>query len=94
MEKGIQTDMAQGRSIEIIWMIKWIQTIRLAIKNSLSCDTARVDECVCERESAKETASSFSEPVHISVETMLNTVRVCLQQVSAPTRTAECEGMF
>jgi len=28
--------MAQGRSTEIISMIKWIQTSRLSIKNSLS----------------------------------------------------------
>ena len=28
--------MAQGRSTKIIKMIKWIRTIRLSIKNSLS----------------------------------------------------------
>ena len=28
--------MAQGRSTEIITMIKWIRTSRLSIKNSLS----------------------------------------------------------
>ena len=33
---GIQTPMAQGRSTKILSMIKWIQTGRLAIKNSLS----------------------------------------------------------
>ena len=36
MEKGIQTPMAQGRSIKIILMIKWIRTSRLSIENSLS----------------------------------------------------------
>ena len=36
LEKGIQTPMAQGRSTKIITMIKWIRTIRLSIKNSLS----------------------------------------------------------
>ena len=36
MEKGIQTPMAQGRSTEIISMIKWIRTSRLSIQNSLS----------------------------------------------------------
>jgi len=32
--------MAQGRSSKIISMIKWIWTIRLSIKNSLSVHTA------------------------------------------------------
>ena len=31
--------MAQGRSTKIITMIKWIRTIRLSIKNSLSLGT-------------------------------------------------------
>ena len=35
LEKRIQTPMAQGRSVKIIWM-KWIWTSRLSIKNSLS----------------------------------------------------------
>jgi hypothetical protein len=34
LEKGIQTPMAQGRSTQIISMIKWIRTSRLSIKNS------------------------------------------------------------
>ena len=34
--KGIQTPMAQGRSTEIIYMIRWIRTSRLSIKNSRS----------------------------------------------------------
>ena len=34
--KEIQTPMAQGRSTKIISMIKWIQTSKLSIKNSLS----------------------------------------------------------
>ena len=34
--KGIQTPMAQGRSSEIISMIRWIRTSRMSIKNSLS----------------------------------------------------------
>ena len=33
---SVQTPMAQGRSTEIISMIKWIRTRRLSIKNSLS----------------------------------------------------------
>ena len=32
LQKGIQTPMAQGRSTEIITMIKWIRTSRLSIK--------------------------------------------------------------
>ena len=86
--------MAQGWFTEIDSMIKWIRTIRLPIKNSLSCDTARVHVCVCERESAKKTAPSFSEPEHISCETMVGPVRVCHQQASNPTRIAGYEGMF
>ena len=35
LEKGIQTPMVQGRSTQIISMIKWIRTSRLSIKNSL-----------------------------------------------------------
>ena len=34
--EGIQTPMAQGRSAEIISMIKWIRTTRLSINNSFS----------------------------------------------------------
>ena len=34
--RGIQTAMAQGRSTQIISMIKWIRTSRLSIDNSLS----------------------------------------------------------
>ena len=34
--------MAQGRSTEIITMIKWIRTIRLSIKNSLSLPLLRL----------------------------------------------------
>ena len=40
MEKGIQTPMAQGLSTKIISMIKWIRTIRLSIKTSLSLSLA------------------------------------------------------
>jgi len=36
LETGIQTPMAQGRSTEIISMIRWIRISRLSIKNSLS----------------------------------------------------------
>ena len=36
MGKGIQTPKAQGRSTQIISMIKLIRTIRLSIKNSIS----------------------------------------------------------
>ena len=36
MERGIQTPMAQGRSTEIISMIKWIRTSRLSIKISIT----------------------------------------------------------
>ena len=36
LEKGIQTPSAQGRSTQIIAMIKWIRTSRLSINNSLS----------------------------------------------------------
>ena len=36
LEKGTQTPMAQGRSTEIISMIKWIRTSRLPVQNSLS----------------------------------------------------------
>ena len=35
LEQGIQTSMAQGRSTEIILIIKWIRTSRLSINNSL-----------------------------------------------------------
>ena len=35
-KKEFKTPMAQGRSTKIITMIKWIRTIRLSIKNSLS----------------------------------------------------------
>ena len=33
--------MVQGRSTEIIWMLKWIRTSRLSIKNSLSTGLVR-----------------------------------------------------
>ena len=36
LEKVIQTPMAQGRSVKIISMIKWIRTSRLSMKNSFS----------------------------------------------------------
>jgi hypothetical protein len=36
LERGIQTPMSQGRSTQIISMIKWIRTRRLSIKNFLS----------------------------------------------------------
>ena len=36
VRKGIQIPMAQGRSTEIISMIKWIRTSRLSVKNSLA----------------------------------------------------------
>ena len=37
--------MAQGRSTEIISMIKWIRTRRLSIKNSLSLRVTHCIEC-------------------------------------------------
>ena len=33
--KGIQSPMAQGRSIKIISMIKWIRTKRLSMRDTL-----------------------------------------------------------
>ena len=36
LEKAIQTPMAQGRSTEIISMMKWIETSRFSIQNSFS----------------------------------------------------------
>jgi hypothetical protein len=42
-KEGIQTPMAQGRSANFIPMIKWIQTSRLSIKNSL-CATCIMEE--------------------------------------------------
>jgi len=55
LEKGNQTPMAQGRSTEIISMIKWIRTSRLSMKNSLSSQTPALshgpgqalDRCAC-----------------------------------------------
>ena len=43
MKQGIQPPMAQGRSTKIIWMIKWIRTSRLSIKNSLSAAESESD---------------------------------------------------
>jgi len=36
LEKRIQTHMAQGRSTNIIQMLKWIRTSRVSINESLS----------------------------------------------------------
>ena len=36
LEKGIQTLMAQGRSTQIVLMIRWIRTSRLSMTDSLS----------------------------------------------------------
>ena len=36
LEKEIQNPMAQGQSLEIISMVKWIRTSRLSMKNLLS----------------------------------------------------------
>jgi len=37
-KREFQTPMAQGRSTKIIWIIKWIRTNGLSIKNPLSLD--------------------------------------------------------
>ena len=36
LEKGIQTPMARGQSTKIIFIMRWIRTSRLSIKNFLS----------------------------------------------------------
>ena len=48
LKKGVQTPMAQGRSTEIVSMIKWIRTSRLSKKNSLSlAAVSRSDSDAC-----------------------------------------------
>ena len=53
--------MAQGRSTEIITMIKWIRTSRLSIKNSLSERGTPVPSC--HREVVHRVSSSLLGPV-------------------------------
>ena len=48
--------MAQGRSTEIITMIKWIRTSRLSIKNSLSGSHHTLQTVEREREREREKA--------------------------------------
>ena len=47
LEKEIQTPMGQGRSTNVISMIKWIRTSRLSIKNSLSLRVIHLVRSTC-----------------------------------------------
>ena len=61
--KGIQTPIAQGRSTEIISMIKWIRTSRLSMNSSVSLRVQAVVDLTARREVAAGAAAEYKEEV-------------------------------
>ena len=57
--------MAQGRSTQVISMIKWIWTTRLSLKNSLSLDAWQA----CD-EAAKAAAKALEKVPHQALQTL------------------------
>ena len=54
--------MAQGRSTEIITMIKWIRTSRFSIKNSLSLQ----EDLHCKRERILRVVFQLDDRLHVA----------------------------